>query len=301
MQTSNDELRRTIYKRDKGICWVCHNFVEYDMDYDLGHLVDKSNGGKLIGDNLAVMHHKCNITKPRHKTLDEAVRWQLNNRFLISAPLFNQNINTTPIKLDELIENVPHQYSQNYTQNIKFKELREPAIIDGMKFNGRYGKRRRTHTYNYIATINDTDYKASEQLIIEYFNEHKNLFFGDKRVATIRGLSKQLNIPTTYIRDFLVTNGLITFSNPRQPKDNIYEYVFNNLDSLLVQVREMNCSVMVKCQKLGITYYMYKIMLFLGGYGERINQEDRRSIDRRVKALNLHVRSPNRSESVVNP
>lgn len=69
-------LRSEIYIRDKGICWVCNDFVTL-RDYDLGHLVDRVNGGNDELSNCAVMHKQCNISKPRHKTLDEAMKWRL--------------------------------------------------------------------------------------------------------------------------------------------------------------------------------------------------------------------------------
>lgn len=70
-------LRSIIYVRDKGICWVCNNFVLLG-DYHLGHLVDKSNNGEASLDNCAVMHKRCNSSKPSHHTLEEALIWRLN-------------------------------------------------------------------------------------------------------------------------------------------------------------------------------------------------------------------------------
>lgn len=90
-------MRKEIYRRDKGICWVCHDFVDYEVDYDIGHIIDKSNGGEYELINLTVMHHKCNLSKPRHKTIEEAVKWQLTNRF--KQMLLRQDqpiINTMP-------------------------------------------------------------------------------------------------------------------------------------------------------------------------------------------------------------
>jgi hypothetical protein len=85
--TRDVNLRRAIYKRDKGICWVCHEFVEFDKDYDLGHIIDKCNGGSYEPTNLTVMHHKCNLSKPEHKTIEEAIRWQMSQNISI----FNSN------------------------------------------------------------------------------------------------------------------------------------------------------------------------------------------------------------------
>lgn len=74
-------LRPKVYARDKGICWVCHKFVPLD-DYQLGHLVDRGNGGYSDYNNVAVMHSNCNYHKPRHNTINEHIEWLLKTRFL---------------------------------------------------------------------------------------------------------------------------------------------------------------------------------------------------------------------------
>ena len=77
------ELRSKIYIRDKGVCWICNGFVELP-NYDLGHLVDKCMGGWDDYDNLAVMHTLCNLSKPHHTTLEDAIRWRLTpHKYLI--------------------------------------------------------------------------------------------------------------------------------------------------------------------------------------------------------------------------
>jgi hypothetical protein len=72
-------LRSSIYVRDKATCWVCNEFVLL-KDYDLGHIVDRVNGGQDSEDNLAVMHKRCNNSKPRHFTKEEAMSWQFKQR-----------------------------------------------------------------------------------------------------------------------------------------------------------------------------------------------------------------------------
>ena len=79
-------LRSDIYIRDKGICWICNTFVDL-KDYDLGHLVDRCNGGHDDYDNLAVMHKTCNLAKPHHTTLEEAMKWKLT----ATLPLHRQS------------------------------------------------------------------------------------------------------------------------------------------------------------------------------------------------------------------
>ena len=73
-------LRSLIYSRDNGMCWICRTFVPLHT-YDLGHLVDRCNGGQDDYDNLAVMHKRCNTAKPQHHTMDEHITWLLKTRF----------------------------------------------------------------------------------------------------------------------------------------------------------------------------------------------------------------------------
>jgi len=79
-------LRSDIYVRDKGICWICNTFVEL-KDYDLGHLIDRCNNGSDTYDNLSVMHKSCNLSKPKHTTLEEAMKWKLTPKYLTERPI----------------------------------------------------------------------------------------------------------------------------------------------------------------------------------------------------------------------
>ncbi len=90
-------FRSEIYKRDNGICWACNEFVELKA-YDLGHLVDRCNGGQDAWENLAVMHKRCNQSKPKHNTLEEAIIWKMRTRFLSTAKPAVLPSDTTPNK-----------------------------------------------------------------------------------------------------------------------------------------------------------------------------------------------------------
>lgn len=74
-------FRSLIYARDNGVCWICRQFVPLH-EYDLGHLIDRCNGGRDNYDNLAVMHKKCNESKPKHNTMDEHITWLLKTKFM---------------------------------------------------------------------------------------------------------------------------------------------------------------------------------------------------------------------------
>ncbi len=79
INTDEETYRQIIYKRDKGLCWICREFVSFE-ECELGHLVDRCNGGIYDYDNLVVMHKLCNSQKPKHKTIEEHITWLLKTR-----------------------------------------------------------------------------------------------------------------------------------------------------------------------------------------------------------------------------
>jgi 5-methylcytosine-specific restriction endonuclease McrA len=76
---NEETYRQIIYKRDKGLCWICRELVPFE-EYELGHLVDRCNGGIYDYDNIVVMHKLCNSQKPKHKTIEEHITWLLKTR-----------------------------------------------------------------------------------------------------------------------------------------------------------------------------------------------------------------------------
>ena len=50
-----------IWKRDRGICYLCGRLIEQDVHYD--HVVPLSQGGAHSEDNLRVTHARCNLIK----------------------------------------------------------------------------------------------------------------------------------------------------------------------------------------------------------------------------------------------
>jgi len=92
------KLRLDIYNRDKGICWICHEFVPSN-EYELGHIIDRCNGGYSDYDNLAVMHKWCNHHKPRHKTIDEHITWLLKYNLLTDKASHKPIIDTPHTRL----------------------------------------------------------------------------------------------------------------------------------------------------------------------------------------------------------
>jgi 5-methylcytosine-specific restriction endonuclease McrA len=97
------KYRSEIYLRDRGICWICGDFVLLS-DYDLGHIIDDCRGGKPTEDNLTVMHHYCNSMKPKHATLEDAINWRNDVNNDPYYKLFNTLFKKKPPKHDKLID-----------------------------------------------------------------------------------------------------------------------------------------------------------------------------------------------------
>jgi len=62
-------LRVLIYKRDKGVCQICGEKVEWDK-YDTGHDLAHSKGGLPTKENLFTCHPRCNSSM-KTKSLKE--------------------------------------------------------------------------------------------------------------------------------------------------------------------------------------------------------------------------------------
>lgn len=257
------KLRSDIYIRDKGICWVCNEFVEL-RDYDLGHLIDKCNGGQDDYDNLAVMHRACNLSKPRHKALEEAMKWKLTPKYLILRPITYKKPQI-PIEKG-VINSIVKSISNKLNSNIK-------------------NKQRRTE-----------DIKATEQLVLEYFNNRPELISKgecEERVEAIKQLGTTLGITSREIRRYLRHAGLIQPKYVIKYKDEQYTYIYNNLDKLLNDYSNAKGKTpFIKAKMIGLTSYGCKIMFYLSGQNNKIDNADKLHISRRVKALNIPIREP---------
>lgn len=68
------QIRREVYDRDRGICQVCGDFVEWEY-YECGHIIDVLRGGSDRKSNLLCMCNVCNRRKPIHNTRREFWDW----------------------------------------------------------------------------------------------------------------------------------------------------------------------------------------------------------------------------------
>lgn len=75
------KFRKILYEREGGKCYVCGTDISFDL-FEVGHAVDRRNGGKDSLDNLFAMCQYCNKRKPYHKTIDEFRKWMENGHIL---------------------------------------------------------------------------------------------------------------------------------------------------------------------------------------------------------------------------
>lgn len=59
-QAQRRSLRNRVWKRDKGICWICFRPIAQKSDMTLDHVVPKSRGGTNRLDNVRAAHKLCN-------------------------------------------------------------------------------------------------------------------------------------------------------------------------------------------------------------------------------------------------
>lgn len=243
------QLRSEIYIRDRGICWVCNRFTLL-TEYDLGHLVDFCMGGKAIYENLAVMHGYCNDIKPKHATLEEAMKWKLIPRNIINPQPATQVINNTTY---------PLQYPIS-----KYGGL-------PLTFEERENAREAIITY----------FKNNPQLLSDNASQI--------RIKESQRLGKQYGLASYTIRKILLDEGLVNRQKATVQNDDIYHFVYNNLKNLADQYNSATCPIWDRPKKLGITAYMMRIMYYLAGHPELVDKADLSSISKRVAQLNIPI------------
>lgn len=55
--------RLWVYQRDKGICGICHQPVDKDIDWEVDHIVPLCKGGEDAYFNVQLAHGTCNVRK----------------------------------------------------------------------------------------------------------------------------------------------------------------------------------------------------------------------------------------------
>jgi 5-methylcytosine-specific restriction endonuclease McrA len=56
--------KRTLLARDGGLCWICGRAMPAD-DMSVDHVVELSEGGSNLLDNLRLAHGRCNSERSR--------------------------------------------------------------------------------------------------------------------------------------------------------------------------------------------------------------------------------------------
>lgn len=253
------QMRSDIYIRDRGICWVCNRFVDL-KDYDLGHLVDKCNGGHDDYDNLVVMHKSCNLSKPRHTTLEEVMKWKLMPRHLTSQPQFIQPTQSQPISSEPTQTLPPKEIINNWQPPKRYRDIKEEVI---------------------------TFFKSHPELLENSNSYNRN------RVAATKHLAKTLNISVAQVRYFLLEEGLAEKYKPQITDGSQYYFVYEHLDELLNKYDNMGfCLLYEQPKHMGINHFGMDIMFYLSGRHHHVSKRNFKGIAKRVAQLGLPIRQP---------
>lgn len=284
-------LRSEVYIRDRGICWICNTFVILE-DYDLGHLIDRTNGGIDEITNLAVMHRHCNHIKPLHKTLEDALKWKL------SLQIPRHIINT--------IENRKSSLEIQVNSHLK-TDIKQVIINNSNNIQGQYKPINQNDSISEIDKwknhfMTNEHNNTAITLTIEYFKTHPELLDGmvnHNRSAKIRELAKELQVDITVIRAALRIGGLV--KTMRFVKDGSQYYdIVNNFDILKnkydISLKTLNPWTLSR--QLGITFWQSNIFLYLIGNKQLITQRNIKSIERRLKELNIQIPCNSKSISI---
>ena len=62
LRTFDNNTRREVYEKQKGICPICHNHFEID-EMEADHIVPWCKGGRTVADNCQMLCRKCNREK----------------------------------------------------------------------------------------------------------------------------------------------------------------------------------------------------------------------------------------------
>jgi hypothetical protein len=272
-----DMLRSDIYIRDKGVCWVCNERVEL-KDYDLGHLIDRCNGGQDDYDNLAVMHKHCNITKPRHTSLEEAMKWKLTHPFL--------NGHTPKVTPKEQLSFI------STSINTTSLPMQSPVVQQPLPNPMAYINHQVRRTQKLF--LSKEDEPAVKELVLEHFRSRPHLLVGNlnhERSQTIRELSESFKTPIQYIRKWILDAGLVKHREMKTDGSQ-YKYVYDHLDELLNTFDKDGSKVNLldRPYAMGITNYQIDIMFYLAGMPDKVSRKNFPKIQKRVAQLNIPIR-----------
>jgi hypothetical protein len=81
----------TLFLRDQGICHLCMRKINQSELFEVDHIVEKSNGGLDVIENLRLVHLGCHKTRHQNKMLsispDVIKRAEIIRRSTISIPM----------------------------------------------------------------------------------------------------------------------------------------------------------------------------------------------------------------------
>ena len=268
-----DKLRSDIYLRDRGICWVCNGFVQLD-EYDLGHLIDKCRNGQPDYDNLAVMHERCNSSKPRHDTLEQAMKWRLTCRFMP-----DDKPNAIVSKEALVVVSQTQQLPQSNEVALNYAPYPDQPILPRPIFKTSHHK-----------NPPKDEQEIMRQLVVEHFTTHPELTdinHKNQRAKTLKEFSETFNCSIQYVRKWITDANMIPSKQEVRYDSSRYTYILEHLQELLDKYHSLTCKETAKPKMMGMTRYTLDIVLYLGGVRHHINAKDLDSIQQTVAKLRI--------------
>jgi hypothetical protein len=81
MNNQLDIRRKSVFQKTNGVCYLCHEKLEYDT-FTIDHVIPLSKGGKRILGNEMPAHENCNLAKGDVIIRDENHFIKLKNHFM---------------------------------------------------------------------------------------------------------------------------------------------------------------------------------------------------------------------------
>jgi len=159
--------------------------------------------------------------------------------------------------------------------------------------NNKYVKPGKLHL---LETLSEKDQMAIRELVVEYFNEHKELLkdsgsYNPARWAVQRQLAENLGVTSNDIRTCLRDAGLVEKYAPQIVNGAQYYYVYEHLDEMLAKYETIKSAFIYEQPRLmGVPHFYMDIMFYLAGMFNKVSKTNYHAISKRVTILDLQVR-----------
>jgi hypothetical protein len=89
-------FRRFLYDRDRGVCGLCGDPVDFGPKMDIDHIVQLADGGSNDPSNLRITHSPCNRRRPRIQGIRTWIELPLSDLQALKAQAEAENFDLEP-------------------------------------------------------------------------------------------------------------------------------------------------------------------------------------------------------------